>query len=229
MKNDPENAMAYFHFGNMQYSYHNDINKASEFFLHAFNLLKEREDVVPAELYYNLSNSLYTLGDQEKALEFLAELRASSTFRIRPAIEYLLGLIYYKVGFLEESKEKMNNVLEYYQDEINDYLRTPNPLSIRQNKVFYFNAIVQNNLGCVYNALAIRQNKNEYFDISRIHFYKSLELGTRYSNKNILSLAKVNLNDAIFSDNLRYIENYNVGRRTTLLYDFTPKYLEEYE
>jgi len=147
----------------------------------------------------------------------------------------MMGMIYYRMNetkerFLEESKEKFNNVLEYYQDEINNFMRNPNPLSIRQNKIFYLNAVTRNNIGCVYNAMGIQKQDSAYFDLARAEFYKAMETAQRYNNRNTLALARINLKDSIFLDNIRYIENFRVGRRPTLLHDeYTPKYLEEFE
>lgn len=228
-KNDPYNEMSYYHEGNMYYSFYSDYSKASNNFQQAYNMLKENQKEVPEKLYYHLSNSLYKLGDRQKALKYLTELRSNSSNRIRPVIEYNLGLIYYQQGYLEEAREKFNNVLEYYNEELKGYISHPNPMSIRQNKVLFFTAIINNNLGCVYNAMSIQKNEPTLNRLARAHFFKSIELGHRYNNKDIMSLAKINLDDSIFENNTRYVQNFRVGKRETRLYDFTPKYLEEYE
>lgn len=236
--NDPDNALSYFHYGNMQYNFYNDYKKASEDFLTAYTMLKENQDLIPSQLYYHLSVSLYKTGKNnperqkewtEKSLEFLSELRTGSSFRIRPAVEYLLGMLYYDLGYFEESKEKFNNVLEYYQEDLSGFLRKPNPMSVRQNKIFYFLAVTHNNLGCIYQNLSIKNPSQNYEEQARLHFYKAIEMGTRYRNDNVLALSRLNLNDSLLRDNLRYAENFKIGKRPAYLYDFTPKYLEEYE
>jgi hypothetical protein len=228
-KNNPQNEMAYYRYGDMYYSFHTDYPRSAEFFLVAYNMLRENQKPLPPTLLYRLSNALYNTKDLEKSLEFLTELRSQANYRVRPSIEYVLGMIYYKNGFLEEARERFNTVLEYYQEEIKNYLRQPNPMSIRQNKILFFTAIIHNNLGCVYNALSIRKNNPQFNDLARVHFFKAMEMGSQYNNENILALARLNLNDSIFRENARYAQHFRVGKRETRLYDFTPKYMEEYE
>jgi tetratricopeptide (TPR) repeat protein len=236
--NDPDNALSYFHHGNMHYKFYNDYKKSSEDFMTAYTMLKENQDVIPSELYYHLSVSLYQMGKAEparsaefaeKSLEFLSELRTGSAFRVRPAVEYLLGMIYYELGYFEEAREKFSNVLEYYQEDLAGFLRNPNPMSVRQNKIFYLLAVTHNNLGCVYQTLSIKDPSGGYEERARLHFYKSIEMGTRYRNDNILALSRLNLNDSLLRDNLRYAENFRIGKRPAYIYPFTPRYLEEYE
>lgn len=235
-ENDPENPLIPYYQGNMHYRFFSDYNKSAELYLQAHALFQEKKDRAPVELYYNLSNSLYRIGDYENSLEYLTTLQQQNpTIRIRPAVNYMMGMIYYKLNesrerFLDESREKLSNVIEYYNDEIQGYLRSPNPLSVRQNKVFYFTAITHNNIGCIYNALGIQKQDPAYFDLARAEFYKAIENGNRYNNRNVLALSRINLKDSIFLDNARYMDNFRIGRRPTLLYDdFTPKYIEEFE
>ena len=89
-------------------------------------------------------------------------------------------------------------------------------------------AVTHNNLGCIYQIYPLKTSQN-YEEQARLHFYKAIEMGTRYRNDNVLALSRLNLNDSLLRDNLRYAENFKIGKRPAYLYDFTPKYLEEYE
>ncbi|OHD13602.1 MAG: hypothetical protein A2Y41_09485 [Spirochaetes bacterium GWB1_36_13] len=251
VNNDPDNGMAYYYSGQLYYSYytlHTDgedklkaYKKSEDYFEQAYETLKKNKEEIPDDLYYNLNNTRYIIAGEEKnnkmrqnelydkALEGMLELRSNPVYRIHPAVEYLLGMIYYKKGFLDEAEQKLYNVTEYYQEELDGFIRNPKPLSVRQNKILYLNAIVYNNLGNIYNSMAIRNNDQNFIQKARIDFYKAMELGSRYNNTHILALSKLNLQDSIFQDNVRYIENFRVGNRETYLYDFTPKYLGEYE
>ena len=227
-KYDPNNKETYYRYANMMYDYYSDYLKSSENYLISYNLYREEEEIPPLDMYYKLSTSFYFLGDYDKSLDYLNDLRMNPSFRIRPAIEYLLGMLYFKKGLLLDSRQRFVNTQEYYNKEIESYIRNPNPMSIRQNKILFFNSILYNNIGVVYHLLADRENNNDYYNIARVNFYKAIELAHRYNNKTIQALARLNLNDSIFQDNMKYVEHFNI-KREPILYDYIPKYLEEYE
>lgn len=227
-KYNPNNKETYYRYANMMYDYYSDYLKASENYLISYNLYREEEEMPPLDMYYKLSASFYFLGDYDKSLEYLNDLRMNPSFRVRPAMEYILGMLYFKKGMLLDSRQKFLNTMEYYNKELESYIRNPNPMSIRQNKILFFNSILNNNIGVTYHMIADRERNNEYYNIARVHFYKAMELAHRYNNKTILALARLNLNDSIFQENIKYVEHFNI-KRDPILYDYIPKYLEEYE